>query len=267
MMSAHRNEWMTFFDLHAPKYMQEPFTRNTVEEVEFLLEELNLPTRGRILDVGCGTGRHALELVQRGYRVIGLDISSGMLREAQARAGEVSLKLDLIQADATSIPLGRGVDGAICLCEGAFGLLGSRDDPHTHDLDILEGIYATIKPGGKFVLTALNGLAKVRAADHEKIEEGMFDPLTQTETFVLDDEHNGEMRSITVRERGFVPSELRLMLEVAGFEVLHLYGGTAGAWGRRPPDLDEIELMVIAMKPAGDEEHSPRAGGAQVGLK
>ncbi len=56
------------------------------------------------------------------------------------------------------------VDAAVCLCEGAFGLLGSADDPFTHDLAILQGIHASIKPESKFILTALNSMAKIRKA-------------------------------------------------------------------------------------------------------
>jgi len=39
------------------------------------------PSQSHILDVGCGSGRHAVELAQRGFQVTGIDISIGMLRE------------------------------------------------------------------------------------------------------------------------------------------------------------------------------------------
>ncbi|MCK4724776.1 MAG: class I SAM-dependent methyltransferase, partial [Anaerolineales bacterium] len=205
-----------------------------------------------ILDVGCGSGRHAVELAQRGYRVTGIDISIGMLREAQRRAEEVGVLSMWVQADASVMHLAQQADGVICLCEGAFGLLGSADDPHTHELAILAGIYAALKPGGKFILTALNGMAKIRRATAERIEQGTFDPMALTEVFTLDYESNGDKKSVVVRERGFVPSELRLMLTTSGFDVVNIYGGTAGAWSRNPPRLDEIELMAIAIRPLGD---------------
>ncbi|UEC43101.1 MAG: hypothetical protein METHAR1v1_1080006 [Methanothrix sp.] len=53
-----------FFDAHAPIYYDNVFTKNTLQEVDFLIEELALPPAGSILDVGCGTGRHSIELAQ-----------------------------------------------------------------------------------------------------------------------------------------------------------------------------------------------------------
>lgn len=66
---TERNEWEIFFNGHAPKYMNEPFTKNTKEEIEFTLEELKLKPGSQILDVGCGTGRHSIEPVKKGFKV------------------------------------------------------------------------------------------------------------------------------------------------------------------------------------------------------
>ena len=247
-MSRYQNEWITFFDHHAPVYMKEPFTQNTSAEIDFLLAELGLPPEAYILDVGCGVGRHAIGLAERGFKVTGIDISGGMLREARHRGEKVGVQIDWVQADATVMPLDLQVDGVICLCEGAFGLLASSDDPHTHGRAILAGIHSSLKPGGKLILTVPNGLAKIRSATAEVVEQGSFDPNTLVEVFTLDYESEGGKKSVVVRERGFVPSELQLMLSVSGFEEVNIYGGTAGAWNRNPPQLDEMELMAIATK-------------------
>ena len=81
--APERSELEQFFDGHAPRYMDEPWTAATVEEVDFLEQELRLASGACVLDVGCGTGCHAVELARRGYRVTGVDISSGMLAEAE----------------------------------------------------------------------------------------------------------------------------------------------------------------------------------------
>jgi len=154
---------MTFFDVHAPRYLQEGFTRNTEAEVRFLLEELALPPGARILDIGCGVGRHAVPLAEAGLHVVGIDLSLGMLRQAQVRASEAGVHADWVQADATRFGFGGRFQAAICLCEGAFGLLGPSDDPHIHDMRILRNLHASLAPGGELIMTVLNGMAKIRS--------------------------------------------------------------------------------------------------------
>src|SRR5215213_9297819 len=69
-----------------PAYLRYSFTRGTEQEVGFLVDRLGLRPGMRVLDVGCGPGRHALELARRGLRVVGLDISARFLGLAAARA-------------------------------------------------------------------------------------------------------------------------------------------------------------------------------------
>ncbi|MBU0984711.1 MAG: methyltransferase domain-containing protein [candidate division Zixibacteria bacterium] len=242
--------WKNFFDRHAPKYMENVFTKNTLPEVEFLLEELSLPSGSAILDVGCGTGRHSVELAKRGYQMTGVDLSTGMLEQARRAAEAAGVELELIECDATRMTLGRSFDAVICLCEGSFGLIGLEEDPVEHDLAILRSIHNALKPGGKLIMNALNGLAKVRQYNKEDIAAGTFDPLTLVETFTLESDTVDGTVTITARERGYVPSELSLMLRLTGFEVDHIWGSTAGNWRREQIDPDEIEFMVIAHRKA-----------------
>ena len=240
------NEWQQFFDGHAPDYMDNVFTKNTLAEVDFIIEELVLDDGCRLLDVGCGTGRHSVELARRGYLVTGLDLSEGMLNQARKAARQAEVQVDWIQSDATAFEFNGEFDAAICLCEGAFGLLGSGDDPTAHDLAILRNIHRALKPKGGFLLTALNGFRLVRMYGNDDVAGGRLDPVYMTEKSTMEYRSDGENRSIEVTERGFAPSELMLMYRLAGFEIEHIGGGTAGNWGRRPIDLDEYELMVIA---------------------
>ena len=251
-MKPKQNEWEFFFDHHAPHYLDNIFTKNTLEEVEFIIEELMLPAGSHILDIGCGTGRHCIELARRGYKMTGVDISSGMLNEARLGATRIGVKIDLIHADAVGFKAEKEFDAAICICEGAFGLLGSEDDPYQHDLDILRNINKALKPDGMLILTALNGMLKIRGATQGAITDGSFDPLTLTDIYPHEYVNLEGDKEIIVRERGFVPSELVLMLRVAGFRVERIWGGTAGNWKRRAVDLDEMEMMVIARKGLND---------------
>jgi SAM-dependent methyltransferase len=245
---TRRNEWEEFFDGHAPVYMDNSFTKNTVEEVDFVLEELSLPPGGCILDVGCGTGRHAVELARRGYRVAGVDISAGMLAEAEKAAGEADVEVEWIHADATRFTSNKRFDAAICLCEGAFSLLGGEDDPIEHDLAILRNVHAALKPGAGFVLTAPNACRLIRQATQGDVENGRFDPVTMVEVYTVEWDTPAGKKSRQVRERSYVPTELVMLFRQAGFEVEHIWGGTAGNWGRRKIHLDEMEVMVVARK-------------------
>jgi cyclopropane fatty-acyl-phospholipid synthase-like methyltransferase len=160
-------------------------SRRTLNEIDFVLEILKLTPGSKVLDVGCGTGRHAVELAKRGYVVTGVDISSGMLAEAEKTAREAGIKVRWIRADATKFRRGKKFDAAICLCEGAFGLIGSSDDLIEHDLAILHRVSAAVKPRSRLILTALNGLRKIRKCTQEDVEHGRFDPVKMVETFTM----------------------------------------------------------------------------------
>ncbi len=216
--------------------------------MDFLLEELELPAGASILDVGCGTGRHAVELARRGYAVTGLDLSAAMLAKAAEAASAAGVEVEWIHSDATRFSLPSNYDGAVCLCEGAFGLLGDLDDPIEHPLAILHNTCRSLKPQAKAVFTVLNGIAMIRRYQNEDVAAGRFDPLGMVEASEFAPVEG--LAEIPVRERGFMPTELALLFRLAGMSVLDIWGGTAGNWGRRSIDLDEIEIMVVARKTA-----------------
>jgi len=91
---TEKNTFEQFFDLHAPIYDENVFTKNTMREVDFLLEELKLPSGAAILDVGCGTGRHSIELAKRGYALTGVDFSEGMLAVAARSASAAGVRVE-----------------------------------------------------------------------------------------------------------------------------------------------------------------------------
>ena len=243
-------DWERFFDGYASHYLQAGFTKNTLAEANFVIDELKLPPGSAILDMGCGAGRHSVELARRGYQLIGVDLSAGMLAEAKKAADSAGVSVEWIRSDATKFVSAKQFDAAICLCEGAFGLIAMGEDDEAHDSAILQNVYAALKPGAGFILTALNGLRAIRQYTQADVDAGRFDPLTLVETHPMEWETPEGQQTVTVREKLHLPQELARLCREVGFEVEHIWGGTAGNWGRRTVELDEIEVMIVARKPA-----------------
>ena len=239
--------WQEFFKYEADQYDNEPFTQATKEEIEFLIEQVQLPQGALILDMGCGTGRHSVALAQHGFSVTGVDLSEHMLEKARARAAAAHTNVTFVQCDARIFRSEPVFDAAIGLCEGAMGLLGQGDDPVERDLTVLRNIHAALKPNGQLIVNALNVFRVARKVGHDE-EADTFDVMSQTtlNTMVFETP-KGPVR-IPCRERMYTPTEFALMLRVAGFSVEHVWGGTAGNWRREPMDLDEYELMAVAQK-------------------
>ena len=245
---AMANEWQQF-DSHAPHYDQNPFTEHTVAEIDFFLSLFPISPGASILDMGCGTGRHSVELAKRGYKVTGLDLSSGMLNEAKKKAEAAGVEVEWIQADAT-VPyeFGKQFDAAISLCEGGFGLIGMEGDPERHDLAILLNIANALKPNAPFLLTCLNGYSVIRQMKEEHITSGSFNPATMISTYMDDWELPEGVKTMKIRERLFIAPEMVRMLGDAGFRCDRVFGGTAGSWAQRPLNMDEIEAMYVCRR-------------------
>lgn len=245
-----QNEWVDFFnDEYAPRYEEEIFTKNTEEEIIYLKYELNLRKGAKILDIGCGTGRHSIALAREGFKLTGVDISPAMLNIAREHAEEEGVEISLIESDAQDISFNEEFDAVICLCEGALSLLGSQDDPFLHDCRILDNIFNALKPGCKFITTVLNGYYRIRNLTQDDIVDGRFDPATMVETSKMRVSMESGSKIMTVRERVYTPPEFFRMLVKAGFEVEGIYGGSAGDWNKDPVRLDAMEFLAIAQKP------------------
>ena len=165
-------------DHMGPAYLRYSFTKGTGQEVAFLVEELGLEPGMRVLDVGCGPGRHVNALAALGIETVGLDISQRFV-DVGASAGVDGATF--VRGDARAMAFDEEFDAAISLCQGAFGLGGPPQslDPFNLDNDaaVLAGIWRALRPGGRAALTAFSAYFQVRwLEDHDR-----FDAATAVE--------------------------------------------------------------------------------------
>jgi SAM-dependent methyltransferase len=218
------------------------FTMGTEQEVEFLVDALALEPGMSVLDVGCGPGRHSLELARRGIRVEGVDLSPDFVRLATEAATAEGLPATFRVLDVRELAAEGAYDAVLCLCQGGFGLLGGEDDE-----GIVGRIARAAKPGGRVAITAFSAAFAVRW-----LEEGEdFDPRTgvlHERATVRNPE--GDERAFDLWTTCFTVRELSLLARAAGLAVDGVHGVKPGAYARTAPTLEHPELLLLARRPA-----------------
>jgi SAM-dependent methyltransferase len=225
-----------------PAYLRNAFTKGTEQEVEFLVDALELAPGMRVLDVGCGPGRHALALARRGFDVVGVDHSPEFVALAREAAAADELTATFEELDVRDLAYDSEFDAAICLCQGGFGLLGGRDEP-----DVFARIARALQPGGGLALSAFSAAFALRHL--EAGEE--FDPATGVlhETATVRDP-DGREEEFELWTTCFTARELELLARGAGLGLDAVHGVTPGGYAARPPTLDHHELLLLARRPA-----------------
>jgi SAM-dependent methyltransferase len=122
----------------------------TLREVDFIETSLAAPKGSGILDIGCGYGRHAIELVQRGLAVTGLDLSLPLLLRAAEESQKRALSVNFVHSDMRGMAFDQEFDGAYCMLT-SFGYFDEESN-----LKVAEGIARALKPGGRLLLDVVN---------------------------------------------------------------------------------------------------------------
>jgi len=258
MEKPKMKQWYeTLFENYGIKYDNEIYTQGTIGECDFIEKEIDFNKSLKIIDIGCGTGRHSIELTKRGYRVTGIDLSESQLERAKEKARAQNLQIDFQKHDARQLPFSNEFDLAIMLCEGAFSLMETDE----MNYEILRNAANSLKARGKLIFTTLNGLfplfnsveefyASNTEAGNATCRKSTFDLMTFRDsniTTVEDD--SGNKKELECNERYYVPSEITWLLKSLGFKKIDIYGAKLGAFSRdNGLSTTDFEMLVIAEK-------------------
>ena len=252
---GHETHWFEPVADHLKEaYLRYSFTRNTKQEVDHAITHLLLKPGQRVLDVGCGPGRHSLELARRGFSCVGVDISQQFVDLGNRSAAEEDLEHLVVfeRLDARHLEFVEEFDGVISLCEGAFGLQGGPAalDPVNlvGDQSVIAGMTRALKPGCRLLLAAFSSYFQITHADGDLSE---FDLMTGTRHEVTGiKDPTGYEIAADLWTTCFTPRELWLMAQAAGLEPLTVRSVHSGEdWAADSLDVDHAELLLLARRP------------------
>ena len=186
-------------------------------------------TGNRLLDLGCGKGRHAVSMVKEGHEVVGVDLSDRSITFAQEAYKDVEA-LSFVRADMRSLSAHFESDSfdAVLLLFTSFGYF---EDDKDH-MEILMQIKSLLRSGGLLLLDYLN-LETVRSGliEHELIHrDGWSFEIDRrihngwVEKSIRCESPQGERQHALERVRAFAAEDLKLLFKLAGLNTVGLFG-------------------------------------------
>ena len=219
-------------------YLRYSFTKGTAQEVDHLVRAMALLPGERILDVGCGPGRHAHELARRGFVVHGVDISERFVDLAREDAPPGAT---FERMDARQLPYDGEFDAVVCLCQGAFGLMTEAGG----DDVIARGMARALRPGGRLAVSAFSAYFVVKY--HEGATFDADRGIAHERTEVRDEA--GTPVEVDLWTGCYTPRELRLLFARHGLVVDRVSSVEPGSYGDDPPTTERPEYLVVAHRP------------------
>jgi SAM-dependent methyltransferase len=221
-----------FVDLFDEDYLRTlPFLtpQATQAEAEFVINSMNLAAGAQVLDLGCGYGRHAMELAARGFHVVGLDLSTPLLVRGGEEAHRRGLTINFVRGDMRELDFENQFDATYCL----FSTFGYFDDETNKKT--LQNVARALKPGGKVLVEILNRDYVIADLPTrvwwegdgcvvlEEVELNYFSSRIQVNRSVVFDDGRQLEQEISVR--AYSLHEVGKLMHAAGFRVLEVSGG------------------------------------------
>lgn len=201
-----------------------PDPQKTREELDQIETFLQLRPPLHVLDVGCGTGRHTLELARRGYQVVGIDVAQSFLAQAQAEAQRQSKHIEFRLQRAAELQESAVYDIALAYNHTLGFMSDSELAQH------FSAIRTALKPGGRLLLVLAgpkltpNGASESSKGWIEKgekliLSEKWLEKGYRIERCIVIDKQNDEIVEYRERQRAFSLGDVQWQLEAIGFQV------------------------------------------------
>lgn len=227
-----------------PRYYAIGYRWNTDVECNFIeacLKTYGPPNAKRLLDIGCGAGRHMTELAQRGYQLTGVDIQPEMVAYVQEEAKKARVPMQAHVGDLRRLTITGTYDAAFCFMD-TFRFLLTNEAILSH----LRTVAKLLAAGGLYVTDfwiprqwdqAGGEIHQWEQTDDETTVRVFYlqhpetvDPITQTfeDELVFEVQEGGQTKEIRggpTRTRLILPQEFRALVDASGvFEVLASHG-------------------------------------------
>ena len=230
------------------------WVEDTVRQVDFIIDQLQLKGTERILDLACGFGRHSLEFARRGYDVTGVDITPSYVDYANEQAKKERLNARFICSDIRDIEYENEFDVVLNMADGAIGYLENDGENNK----IFAVIAKALKKGGKHFMDVMNGSyaeihfpCKLWDAGENGLTLSAFEWEKKSKTLIYGqvDYSYGEILSKPEMEEGN-PIRLYTLDEITDiFRELELHVCKSYAdFNGKPSSDNDIQMMVYSTR-------------------
>lgn len=237
-----------FFEQGSP-YLYHPLLtpERTAKEIDFILSITDIKPGSGILDIGCGAGRHSIELARRGYDVLGIDPAEVMVAAARERAAEEKVKPKFRRMRGEDLSFDGEFDLVICL----FTTLGQVND-HQDNHQLLFNAFRALESGGHLIVELQQpGWVEAHIKTEERLGSGdsyvdvqrNYDKAQKLVTEIFTRISPQGQQVYMLRYRLFNQDEVLQLLERAGFGKILFYGGF-----EMKQLMDDCPAMVISAR-------------------